>query len=510
MSNPVAIGLEHFVEEYLLDPEIADHGDRALEVIERRLQRHAGGGIAEIAKAMDISGVKADGGVTGADALKLEDLLPVVTSATISAQDFAPAWNKVNKRAATSDRVEHTLITDLGGEPGLGFVNPGSLSGDGEDNDPDLERVHQNIRWYGHPYSTSLPATLVTAQTMSGKAVAGGVDRINEYAALNQTIIDLNIQHWHGNNSITKLEADGFLAQTRAKHDRHNKILRFNCNGKPLDLKNLPDIAAMNYENGAVATDFWWGPKVLADIEKSLLPHGRLNMGEETDLLNMPENFLVKKLGGQTGRVKTNRDLHLDPYLKRPRSAPSRANAPTKPSAVVASLEADNTGNVLDGNKLKADGPYYYSVQAVGVKGRSDARVSAGSVSPNGSQKAKLVITNAHASTLRFEIFRGPTADIATHKYLTAVTANGIANGADQTFYDDGEFIPGCSTGVLMCNTQQPDGTGLWLARQLLPISRYDLPRYVFNFPSIWLAGVCFQLRAPQFQIIVENIGHID
>jgi hypothetical protein len=229
----------------------------------------------------------------------------------------------------------------------------------------------------------------------------------------------------------------------------------------------------------------------------------------ELDLLNIPENFLAMKLAGQITRVKSHRDMHgkmyLDPILQHAPTSAKGSSPVTKTTTVTAAVTTQATGNALDDGYLKK-GDYYYSVSAAGIKGRLDARAVAGVTSTDGTEKVTLTITSADSNSKRFEIFRGDSASPTTHKKIGEVA--GVASSATATWVDNGEYLPvACSKGALVNDMALPDGTSLFMARQLFPITRFALPIYAFNHPAIWMAGVCFQLRAPRFQLLFENIG---
>src|SRR5690606_25534705 len=136
------------------------------------------------------------------------------------------------------------------------FLDPTTLTGGGGDNDPDLARADQKMRWYGNDYSTQLPAALITAQDLNGAPAPGNVESTNSYAALNQLIINLNYQAWHGNGDVTSLESNGFFQQVRAVHDLTNGIkVRLNAGGRPLTQDMLSDAKAYMYANASVPTN---------------------------------------------------------------------------------------------------------------------------------------------------------------------------------------------------------------------------------------------------------------
>src|SRR5690606_36196384 len=147
---------------------------------------------------------------------------------------------------------------------------------------------------------------------------------------------------------------------------------------------------------------------------------------------------------GTTTRVKSHRDMHLDPILKSAPEVAKGAAPPTKPTSVAAAIATQAAGNALDGGYLRR-GDYYYSVAAVGIKGRSDARLCADGVqSVDGTEKVTLTITSADSATKRFEIVRGESAALSTHQKIGEVA--GVGSGNTATWVDDGEYLPGCAT----------------------------------------------------------------
>lgn len=526
-AYPLALGREDFEQAYREDAQFGNMLKAIPEefhegAIDRAMFQNALGGLSNLVpsnlmgqaesymrKALDVDGTKSSGGTTGGNALKIEDLMQTVAWATINS-DQATFWQAINKRGAASTYVENTRVNDLGGIFGGSWADPTTITGGGQAKQANFVRSNEVIKWYVEDFTTTLPAELIAAQGFQGAPKPGNAGDMNALTRLQALILNLDTAALLGDADANPLEANGVLKMYREVHDRTSRKIRINCNGQPISQDTLENIAAAAYDLGFNINNGWWGPRTQADVKKGLYPYNRGSQGGSEALGMTLNGWFAEQINNDNPElVKIRKNRNLDPKLYASGSANS--GAPAAPTTVTGALSTDSTGNTLDGGKL-GNTPVWYWVKAHGIKGRSVATqlTNSGtpvSLSPNGGQKATLTITNGDADTKKFEVYCGYTNDPSKATLIGQVRADNIALNATTTFVDQGEVLPNCSTALFYKDEMLPDGSSLVMARQLLAPTRYLLPIAAFTRPCIWMSGNCFQLRAPEWGIVLENVG---
>lgn len=452
-------------------------------------------------KGLASTGTQAIAGVTtGGDATTMESLYDEVVSTELNMKDHATIWNDLQKVPVFEEFVQKVDMNSYGGFRRGGFINPNVASGGVVGRVPNLKRNGIPIRWVGGRYQTFTNLNSQRTLGLNVDPAVGNATELNSEARLQAMILNANELCWHGDNDINSLEPEGILKQIRA-HYTKGKPTRLDMKGQPITRDFVPTLRTMLRLAGGFWTHFYGAPTMYNDLELSMLSDIRRVDGQPATLGMYPEDALIRDLGGKKGTSLLREDQFLETLGDEPTA--SDDGAPTRPSSVTAAAATNAAGTNFWGSNLSA-GVYYYSVAAVGINGRSAIRALTGSVTVTTGQAVTLTITNADAGTVFFEVYRGTTA--TNRKYLYRVTAEGIGAGSTQTFTDDGEWWPGCSTAVALTIRPMRKCQSVHIA-QLLPTTKVELPADLMAREAGWICGFTPRVMNEVHNVEIVNIG---
>lgn len=460
-----------------------------------------------INKGLNTTGTIATDGTTGGDALKQQDVLKQIAVAELQASSHATLWNWIKKVPTYSDVVERTMLDSWGGRRRGGFINSQSASGQLEGSDPSLERSSLPVRWMGGRYQVFRSALAMQSLQFGADPIMGGAEDVASTAKAQQLILNANEMCWFGDPDKNALEPHGVLRQIRDVNSSRF-ITRYNMKGRPVTPETMPEIEEILRSQGGLWTDFFWSPSAFADMRKSMLSFIRTQSGSALTLGTYTDEALIMDMAGNRDVAKLRIDNFLDaPPADNEADGPNPPTAPTSATITVSSSDVINAwGDTLDA------GTYNYKVRAVGVNGWSAMVTGDAAAAPSGSQKVVVTIKNAATNNkgdvAYFDVFRGEGAN-GDVKYLGRVKANDAAGGADVVFYDDGEFVPGCSTAAALTNRKFGMGGQEMMVRQLYPMTKVRLPNDVMAEQAAWIMGFTPQVVVPQFCLVLENVGRL-
>lgn len=438
------------------------------------------------------------GALTGAGALRAENLDPVLAAAVVENKHFK-LFNKLfpGRRDSFSILDQSVRKNSIGGFQGSALSN--------ETGSNQVERVgdYQRLVMELGVFTTKRSVSLVTAFQGALQAQAGVVDfsaaeeeDVNAALEIMTTVEDAL---FYGNKTITTDGIDGLFTQIPAGAsanviDLAGAALTSQTQitpllGKLTSLGNWgsPDLAYMS-------------AMVKADLDNGLSTGYRVNLDKEvpSTITGVPVRAMrYSSVGAADGL------LELDPSAfitedKMPIVANGASLATlTIPASFSAPAPAGTGSKFLAGHA----GTYYYAVEAWVPGQVSDIRIAGGYAVAAG-QSVTLTI-GAGGSETYYKVYRskrnGAGAVASDFRYIGMVKRT----ASSTVFVDDNSAIPGTSEMVIL--TSDPRANALrWI--QMLPLTKIPFAMTTFSYP--WGAILIGALRTqlPKRHAVIKNI----
>ena len=440
-------------------------------------------------------------GTTGGDAIKDVTLRNTLAVTERRMETEAPLWTRLKKVPHPYDRIEWAKLDSFGGDEYGSVLNTNLMDGGLTPRDPDLGRVTTPMGWFGDMALTTLMLNTQRTVGFDGIAVGNSQD-VAAKSNLNSLVLDLDRHVLWGNRDVNPFQCNGLIKQTRAVHNP-NRETRVNLKGRPLSRETAQHIEAILREKGAMWSEFWLPGYSRADFVGQFIDAIRIGSGVNLAAGNQIDEYLISKWNGKPGKAEILTDNHL-----RARRIPTRSTGGMiAPAAITAAQSANPNGNVW-GENLTA-GVRSYKVVARGINGTS-LPSNPVSIVVTAGNSVSLTITKNDAATIEYEVYAVANATGAGAGFIGRVGAYGTPVASTVSFTDDGEFIPGCDTGLILANGALEDGQDEVQIVQQFPITRVDLPRYLLGFPQAWVAAMTPMDYTPGYNLILENVGRTD
>ena len=330
-----------------------------------------------IEKSLQATGAIPVQSTSGGDALKMQDIIAMVQNVDLNADEYAVFFRNLPKVPLYNDVAERTALTALGGSIGGGFLSLNNVTGGIDAVDPTLKRETLKVKWYGGRYTTNMSVNALRTLGLNVDPMTGNAHRLSMQARLEMLYQHLNFHAWHGDSSKNVNEWDGVIKQIRDASSTARPT-RYNLAGNAMTPDHIPVVQQMLFDNGSGNwNQMWWPARVLSSLKQQMIPTNRTAPGQMLTLGNPLDAYLVEQFGGDPQRASFKRDYWLGMGSLMLELSTAETGAPTKPTTVAVTAQTAAASNVW--STYLASGTYFYSVEAVGLKGRSDLR--AGDVS---------------------------------------------------------------------------------------------------------------------------------
>lgn len=454
-----------------------------------------GGGPREIAKAL--TGVKGAGtdlaGLTGAGALRVENLDPVLFSVTVENKHF-DLFNRLlpNKRDSFSMLDQQIIKTGIGGFPGSA-VSTETATGR-PDRQGEYKRLLTELGIFVDYRNVGVVAGLQgLLQQQAGATNFSTVAEENVNAAL--TLLEsIEWSLFYGDRGVSTLEVNGLQQMITAGAPGNVIDLAGGSFTDHVKLADLAGFIAKRPQFGR-ADLIYCSTQVKADFDKSLISGYRVNLdgAVPNTVTGVPvKGFRYSAAGIGEGYCDIVPHAYVDEN-KIPVSvyAPNSVGPQAAPvSAAVATVAPSVTGSKwLAGHA----GAYHYVVEACkpGEVSSTVATASAGTVAAGGA--LDLTITrSAGATETHYNIYRsrlGGTNAAADVRLIARVACA----GATTVFRDLNAVIPGTSEVFMLTSAAQQRAMS-WI--QMLPLTQYPLAQTDLSIR--WAVLMLGALRVPE------------
>lgn len=465
---------------------------------------------ATFAKALSSTGITPTPGVSGGDALKDHTVAAELAITERRKETEAPMWTRYKKVPHPYDRVEFRRIDDFGGDEYGSVLNTRTLDGGLQPTEPNTGVVVLPMAWYGVLGVVTLMLNTQRTVGFNGIAVGNAQDTLG-ITNLNNLVLNMDRHTVWGKHSVNPFQPDGLIEQTRRANTKRRPT-RINLRGQTLTRHLAQHIEAILREKGAMWSEMWMTGYSRADFTEQFADAVRVATGNTLTANNRIEDVLISKWNGAEGQAKILTQNHLRPRAWNEAASPG---APSAPVTITLTQFANPLGNAWseDGNieNLPA-GPITYFVRARGINGVS-VPVSAGTINVVAGNAVNIAITKNDLGAIEYEIFAVRNASGIGAKFLGRVGAfvlpngNTINVGAVVNFVDDGEYVPGCDTALILANGALPNGEDEVQFKQQFPVTKVPLPRHLLGFPTAYVAAMTPQDQTPGYNLILENMG---
>jgi hypothetical protein len=452
---------------------------------------------ADVQKSMGVSGTLPRTGLTGLDALGMEDLSGLMASAEVEEEQLH-LWRDIPKEPAYDTVKQWTRLDQFGGSGATGFISMGDTI---PSTDPTFARLAKEIKFMGVRGSVYLTGQVTRLVGMHGNIGQTGMET-SEETKMMELLILVEQALFYGASTLHTTNWDGLIKQVSDAASLANSI-RMDLRGSVPDRFFLERLVQIMANNAANPNRLYIPNQGMRDLRQSLVSEIRATEGTRNRPIGMDfDQYLIEEINGTPGKFEIKRTqtltrgarggLPLYESLSQPATAPA---APTSVTGVAAAFTQLAYKPGLPGDT------YVLSAQGIGKGGRTQGTASAGVVTPDGN-KVTWTINSTDANTQYYELFRnrpGSDGTVQTNRlYLGRVARSGNAT----TFTDDGYAIPGCYD-MLMLRLGLRD----ILFAQLLPVVKRILPQTeTANDYCILLFGTPV-VKTPTKNVVVVNCG---
>jgi hypothetical protein len=451
----------------------------------------------DLQKALGVSGTMPRIGLTGLDALGIEDLSGLMASAEVEEEQLH-FWRDIPKEPAYDTVKQWTRLDSFGGSGATGFIQMGD---NGVITDPVFARLSKEVKFMAVKGSLYLTAQVTRLVGMHGNIGQTGMET-SEETKMMELLILAEQALFYGNSALDITQWDGVIKQIDDAATVQNQI-RMDLRGRAPDKYFLERLVQIMANNAANPTHLYLPNQGMRDLRQSLFPETRLGEGSRVGRIGQDFNeYLIQEINADPGRFQLRRTQTLTRGARGglPLYEPTTAlgTAPTAPSTVTGVAAALSALPYRPG--LAGD-TYFYSVAAVGKGGRTAATASSGVVATD-AQKITITINDADANVQFYEIWRnkaGTDGSISTNRLFLGRCAR---TGSATTFVDDGYTIPGTYDMLLLRL-----GLRDILFAQLLPVVKRVLPQTLTaNDYGIMLFGTPV-VKTPTKNVHIVNCG---
>ena len=465
--------------------------------------------LTEIAKALTTMGAGTDlSALSGGGAFRIENMDPVLASATVQQQHFKFFKRLLpNRREAWSVLDQAVVKTGIGAF--FGSANSNELGSGQEERTGEYTRVITELGTYFSRRSVSIITALqATLQNKNGIVDFSAVDEEDVNAAL---------------EILWSLEYDLFLGDKLQNPFGTTGIIPAVLSGAPDNVVDLRGEALTSHvpisilANKITDGENWGKPellfcsgKVKADLDNKLEAGYRVNLDER--IPNVDTGVLVKGMRySSVGLADGTIEFDPSAFLNENKS-PIHATKPSlctgsAPLAVVAtqSVGATSGSKWLDKTtgayQYTVAGAYAWAVEAY-TPGKVSASVISNSITMVAGRSCAIAIT-ASASNLEthYKVYRCAKGGAQTEANMRLIGIIKKDVSGTTTFTDLNENIPGSSYAVVL--TMQPSSLR-WV--QMLPMTK--IPFALNDLSYKWGAFVVGALRTalPKHHGVVKNI----
>lgn len=437
------------------------------------------------------------GALTGAGALRAENLDPVLAAAVVENKHFK-LFNKLfpGRRDSFSILDQSVRKNSIGGFQGSALSN--------ETGSNQVERVgdYQRLVMELGVFTTKRSVSLVTAFQGALQAQAGVVDfsaaeeeDVNAALEIMTTVEDAL---FYGNKAVTSDGIDGLFTQIPAAASAN--VLDLAGTALTSQTQITPLLGKLTSLGNWGSPDLaYMSALVKADLDNGLSTGYRVNLDKEvpSTILGVPvRGMRYSSVGAADGL------LDLDPSAfiteeKMPIVA-NGANLATLTMPATATTAAAGSGSKFAAGHA---GTYIYAVEAWVPGQVSDIKITAGQAVTAG--QSVTITIGAGGSETYYKVYRskrnGAGAVASDFRYIGM-----IKRTASSTAYvDDNSSIPGTSEMVIL--TSDPRANALrWI--QMLPLTKIPFAMTTFSYP--WGAILIGALRTqlPKRHAVIKNI----
>jgi len=392
----------------------------------------------EMQKSLEVGYAYGSTDQTGFGATRIESLDKTMKMA-VASEESIRFFKAIKKSKAMSTVEEYTKMNEVG--QANFYVEGGSP----EEYDEDISRELEKVKYIGALGKVPITATMV-------KSVIDNEAMIVKAKTL-AILKEINYKVFFGDSSLIGVEFNGIQKQflDRVKYKTQNVI---DLRGKymtPEILSNGAMVIQDNYGNPS-NLKFWGSPKSFQDYAKGLIKSRTYMVGNNkiNDITVVPKKFNIAEGEGlyETDLFLRQRgqQYHDRPHPKLNSAGNAFVATTAKAPATLDSSHCTATP-ASDATSLLVAGTYDYAFlprnkYGVGVP------FEIKNVTVTTGQKVNFVISD-NSSTVgqeatAFEIYRklSSATAITEYRYLTSFKTS-------DTKVDNGEFIPGTTTGFL-------------------------------------------------------------
>lgn len=439
-------------------------------------------------------------------ALQREDLEATLVSVLDVQQEDCKVFHKLHKQPVSSTVHQVNQQTGVGEDEFL-FIGEGEQASEG---DPNFVRKTYETKYTSSKWQVSHPLSLTNnAENPINASKVAAVLRVTK--GTERAI-------FHGDSSVNPKQYDGFLkiiedsAKTVVDADKkHLCATVTDVRGLEIGEKNntinagedlFDNLAETVASKGGALKEAYF-PLILSSQFKKLYSD-RLRFTTKDTQFAMDK--LPDIITATNDTIKITDDCGADKMFKVKGeivACGDSAKRPNTPTEVTATPSESSDSQFTDG----FDGNYTYAVHAINSYGISAGKVISSPVAVAKGEKVTLTIT---ADT---------NGAAATGYIITRSNANGTKlmemkriakTGAQTTFVDNNEDLPGTASVVLVTPTTETLAPNVSFG-QLMGISNFDLPTdsSLAHRGVVALYGM-LEVRAPNQCALIKNVGYRD
>jgi hypothetical protein len=447
--------------------------------------------VQNIKKALETGYAYGSTDQTGYGAVRLEsmdDVLKIVTAK----EEHIRFWNAVTKSKANSTVEEFASIQELPEASGFGEY------GMPNDSDGELKREVEFMRLTGITGKVSKLAQSVR-NIQDPYAIEYRIKTIALLSKLNHLSV------W-GDTEKDPTAPNGIMKQAlgRMSYPDQNVI---NLKGKPLTPEVLEMAGQIIQDNKGNPTNLqtWTSPGIYNYYVKQLMADKRyvVSAGMQ-DIYATAKNFTV---GTAKGKIETDiffnfrdqREINsLWPHMNKAKTdfAVSHEKAPNTYSVAVSQAVL-TAAEKAAGKVGMTTGSYDYAIVAVNQYGAGKAVET--TVDVNSDNKVVFTITDSSSNTAtKYEIYRKKTEGTGKrdYRYIRSFKTT-------DTVVDDGYYIPGCGTCVVIDWDMQQ----VFAIKELVGMSKWPLPP--FGWFDYWMQFIVWSPMVYNGNriVVLDNVG---
>lgn len=428
--------------------------------------------------------------------LRVESLDSQLYVTTYKAEDVK-FWRTLYKDPAYNTVEEFNRLEEYGSGDAA-FIAEGDLP---SEDDSTYSRNYVKIKFMGTTRRVTHVFSLL--RTAHGNAVAREVANGTLWL-----LKQLEQKLFSGDEDLVGIEFDGLeklmmsaFDSTRAEDDQllgyEDDTNVIDLRGQPLTEDHIADMTErlVRSPNYGAPNNLWLPTGPMKDLSKILYPKERYDLPAPT---GGKAGIAIKGIVTPFGDINLMPDIFI-PQSEAPNASGTgkagvRPAAPTLGAPTSPAYAGSNT-TYFGANDA---GAYYYKVVAGSRYGKSPPATSA-QVTVSSGDQVSISVTDNGPNTSYYEVSRselGGTADSCKSIMRVRRTA------AVQTVVDLNRFLPGCSKGYELTQTDE-----VWKWRQLAPFTKINLATIDTSIRWMQVLYGALQLSQPRKNGMFINIG---